>query len=254
MGGGELATRPGQFTPGKDPVPIVQDAGWAPGSVWTGAKKSRPHRGSIPGPSSLLRVAIPTELSRPDRLVRLVTNPAFYSKRLLLESTLWSRIFHVTFYEVLLSPSRQVPSQCLKLGITCPFPHSFPPFTSHAITVRSVRRPDILTENFHLFPYSLQGNSDTVLTIMLPHLPYTFLPRLSYWQIQWVTLKLINTSHVLKSAFIPVAYDISSQNVSRFLRNFKLSISKLIIVITLRWTPYIHKLIWYIKYGYNVII
>jgi len=23
------------FTPGKDPVPIVQEAGWAPGLVWT---------------------------------------------------------------------------------------------------------------------------------------------------------------------------------------------------------------------------
>jgi hypothetical protein len=29
------------FTPGKDPVPIVQEAGWAPGTVWTGGK-SRP--------------------------------------------------------------------------------------------------------------------------------------------------------------------------------------------------------------------
>jgi len=25
------------FTLGKDPVPIVQEAGWAPGPVWTGA-------------------------------------------------------------------------------------------------------------------------------------------------------------------------------------------------------------------------
>ena len=24
------------FTPGKDPVPILQEAGWAPGPVWTG--------------------------------------------------------------------------------------------------------------------------------------------------------------------------------------------------------------------------
>ena len=35
------------FTPGKDPVPILQEAGWAPGSVYTGGK-SRPHRDSIP--------------------------------------------------------------------------------------------------------------------------------------------------------------------------------------------------------------
>jgi len=34
------------FTSGKDPVPFVQKAGWAPGLVWTGGK-SRPHRDSI---------------------------------------------------------------------------------------------------------------------------------------------------------------------------------------------------------------
>ena len=26
------------FTPGKDPVPIVQEAGWVPGPVWTGTE------------------------------------------------------------------------------------------------------------------------------------------------------------------------------------------------------------------------
>jgi len=26
------------FTPGNDPAPIVQEAGWAPGPVWTGAE------------------------------------------------------------------------------------------------------------------------------------------------------------------------------------------------------------------------
>jgi len=35
------------FTSGKDAVPIVQEAGWAPGPVWTGGK-SCPHRDSIP--------------------------------------------------------------------------------------------------------------------------------------------------------------------------------------------------------------
>ena len=34
--------RPGRFTPGKDPVPIVQEAGWAPGLVWTGAENLAP--------------------------------------------------------------------------------------------------------------------------------------------------------------------------------------------------------------------
>jgi len=30
------------FTPGKDPVPIVQEAEWAPGPVWTGAENLAP--------------------------------------------------------------------------------------------------------------------------------------------------------------------------------------------------------------------
>ena len=29
---------PAALYPGKDPVPIVQEAGWAPGPVWTGAE------------------------------------------------------------------------------------------------------------------------------------------------------------------------------------------------------------------------
>ena len=32
------------FTPGKDLVPNVQDAGWAPGPVWTGAENLAPTR------------------------------------------------------------------------------------------------------------------------------------------------------------------------------------------------------------------
>jgi hypothetical protein len=39
-------------TPGKDPVPILQEAGWAPGPVWAGAENLAPHRDSISGPSS----------------------------------------------------------------------------------------------------------------------------------------------------------------------------------------------------------
>jgi len=36
------------FTPGKDPVPIVQEAGWAPGPVWTGAENFSPPPGFDP--------------------------------------------------------------------------------------------------------------------------------------------------------------------------------------------------------------
>ena len=50
------------FTPGKDPVPILQEAGWAPGPVWTGGK-SRLHRDSIPDrptrSQSLYRLSYP---------------------------------------------------------------------------------------------------------------------------------------------------------------------------------------------------
>ena len=37
-GGGWSMPHPGHFTPGRDPVSIVQKAGQAPGLVWTGAK------------------------------------------------------------------------------------------------------------------------------------------------------------------------------------------------------------------------
>ena len=38
MGGGCSRPRPGHFSPGKEPVPILEEAGWAPGPVWTGAE------------------------------------------------------------------------------------------------------------------------------------------------------------------------------------------------------------------------
>jgi len=38
MGVGGQRHTPATFTPGKDPVPIVQETGWAPGSVWMGAE------------------------------------------------------------------------------------------------------------------------------------------------------------------------------------------------------------------------
>jgi hypothetical protein len=41
-GGGWSSPRPGRVTPGKDPVPIVQEAGWATGPVWTCMKNLAP--------------------------------------------------------------------------------------------------------------------------------------------------------------------------------------------------------------------
>jgi len=56
------------FTPGNDPVPILQEAGWAPGSVGKGGK-SRRHRDSIPDLSFRSSDAIPTELPGPHECV-----------------------------------------------------------------------------------------------------------------------------------------------------------------------------------------
>ena len=42
MGVGGLLHAPAIFTPGKDPVSIVQEAGWAPGPVWIGAENLAP--------------------------------------------------------------------------------------------------------------------------------------------------------------------------------------------------------------------
>jgi hypothetical protein len=58
--GGWSVTRPGRFTPGKDPVPIVQEAGWAPGPVWTCAK-------NLPSP----RIRYPDRPARSQSLYRL---------------------------------------------------------------------------------------------------------------------------------------------------------------------------------------
>ena len=63
MGGGQPHAS-ATSTPGKDPVPIVQEAGWAPEPVWTGGK-SRPHRDTIPCRPARSSVAIPTELPGP---------------------------------------------------------------------------------------------------------------------------------------------------------------------------------------------
>ena len=53
------------FTPRKNPVPVLQEAGWAPGPVWTGGK-SRPHRDSIPDrparSQSLYRLSYPAHI------------------------------------------------------------------------------------------------------------------------------------------------------------------------------------------------
>jgi hypothetical protein len=42
MGVGGQRHAPAAFTPEKEPVPILQEAEWAPGPVWTGAENIAP--------------------------------------------------------------------------------------------------------------------------------------------------------------------------------------------------------------------
>ena len=80
---------PAALSPGKTRYSFVQEAGWAPGPVWTGAEKSRLHRDSTPGPFSLQRVAILTVLCRstadPQRSFKIHTK----------FSTLWKQVSFV---------------------------------------------------------------------------------------------------------------------------------------------------------------
>jgi len=59
-GVGWSTSRPGRFTPGKDPVPVVQEVGWAPGSVGTYAENLAP-----PPPPGFDPRTVQPVLSRP---------------------------------------------------------------------------------------------------------------------------------------------------------------------------------------------
>ena len=67
------------FTAGEDQVPIVQEAGWAPGPVLTGGK-SRPHRDWIPDRPARSSVAIPTELPSPRKRQVVWSNNAPFAQ------------------------------------------------------------------------------------------------------------------------------------------------------------------------------
>jgi hypothetical protein len=53
--------------PGEEPVPIVQEAGWAPGPVWTGAENLAPS--GIRSPDRPARIQSLYQLSYPDLLL-----------------------------------------------------------------------------------------------------------------------------------------------------------------------------------------
>ena len=66
--GGDWSTpRPGSFTLRTDPVPTVQEAGWAAGPGWTGAKNLFPT--GIPSPDRPARSQSLCRLSCPGPLI-----------------------------------------------------------------------------------------------------------------------------------------------------------------------------------------
>ena len=69
------------FTPGKDPVPIVQEAGWAPGPVWTGAENLDPTRIRLPDrparSQSLYRLSYPAHCKQLTLLIFVVTEAIY---------------------------------------------------------------------------------------------------------------------------------------------------------------------------------
>jgi hypothetical protein len=88
MGVGGQCHTSAAFTPGKDPVPIVQEAGWAPGPVWTGAENLAPT--GIP-PDLPARSKSLYRLSYPGPLV-MVDSPNMYSYLCSLYSSWVSRL------------------------------------------------------------------------------------------------------------------------------------------------------------------
>ena len=62
---------PAAFTPGKDLVPIVQEAGWAPGLVWIGVENLAPTE--IRSPDSPARSESLYRLSYPVHLLIVIT-------------------------------------------------------------------------------------------------------------------------------------------------------------------------------------
>ena len=93
---GSAAPRPGLFTPGKDPVLIAQDAGWAQGPVWTGAENLTPT--GIRSPDRPARSESLHWLSYPDpfRLHRYIPTspyPKFNVTEIMVTSENWERLY-----------------------------------------------------------------------------------------------------------------------------------------------------------------
>jgi hypothetical protein len=60
---------PAVLPPGKRTVPLIQEAGWARGSVWTDVENFTPTAIRYPGPSNPYRAAVLSRISRPTNIM-----------------------------------------------------------------------------------------------------------------------------------------------------------------------------------------
>jgi hypothetical protein len=83
-------------TPGKDPVPSVQETGWAPGPVWTGAENLTPTRiRSLDRPvrsQSLYRMSYPAMWKLPSSKTNVIIHPQ--------ENVMLQKYFILSFYSL----------------------------------------------------------------------------------------------------------------------------------------------------------
>ena len=92
------------LTPGKDPVPIVQGAGWASGSVWTGAENLAPPRFD---PRTVQPVGSRyTDYARKT----LISTAILFHQLLLLNNALFSSGFKINICQALLIPPTKRPA------------------------------------------------------------------------------------------------------------------------------------------------
>jgi len=110
-GWGVSVTHRPLFTPGKEPVPIVQEAGWAPGPVWTGAQNLAPT--GIRSPyrparsQSLYRLSYPAHVYLIHTRYKFQSNTAIYYTK-----HSYSNMFRL--YWVIIRPSKEQ-TECIKI-------------------------------------------------------------------------------------------------------------------------------------------
>ena len=109
--------RPHFTTPGKDPITISQEAGCAPGPVWTDGKNLVPHRDSIPDRPTRSSFSKSTELSCP--IIHSVVCLKACSKPLLIDA-LWCYFYKITFHWRTSSSIRKMSAvrRCIKFTFT----------------------------------------------------------------------------------------------------------------------------------------